>query len=374
MKYAVPALSLPLLLGIASAAHAQALSLPPSGGNQVSSVTQGMGLARVTIDYSSPDVDGRRGQIWGQLVPFGYAKLGFGTCGEKCPWRAGANGNTVFTTSHDLEVEGRALPAGRYGLHMLPGEKTWTLIFSKSADAWGSYHYREEDDALRVSVTPKAAPFTEYLTYAFTERKADRTTLELQWEELAVPMRLVIPNAPQLHVAKIRAELTGPAGFTDGPWQQAASYCLRNGVNLKEGLEWAEYAVKGAFVGKENFTNLTTLALLQGANGMKKKAEATEKRAFAHPTANARSIHGYGRALLAQGEKKQAMKVFHANAKKHPNQWPVEVGLGRGYSALGEYEKAAKHIKKAITQAPDPGNKAFLEQALLALEAGKPMS
>jgi hypothetical protein len=49
---------------------AQNLTLPPSGGNQKSEVTQYMGaLSWVKIKYSSPDVDKREGKIWGQLVP-----------------------------------------------------------------------------------------------------------------------------------------------------------------------------------------------------------------------------------------------------------------------------------------------------------------
>lgn len=374
MKHVSPVLIIPLALGLASSARAQALSLPPSGGNQVSSVTQGIGLVRVSVDYSSPDVAGRQGKIWGELVTYGYAKFGFGTCGEKCPWRAGANENTILTTSHALQVEGQALPAGRYGVHMIPGEKTWTVIFSKSSDAWGSYFYEEKNDALRVTVTPKKAPFTEYLNYVFTERKADQATLEMQWDELAVPIRLTVPNLNALHVAQIREELTGSPGFSDVRWRQAANFCLQNDINLEEGLRWAEYAVKGPFVGQENFSNLTTLALLQAANGDAKAAQATEKRAFGHATASPGSIHSYGRALLARGEKKRALEVFRANAKKHPNQWPVNVGLGRGYSALGDYKKAAEHIEAAIKQAPDPGNKANLEKALETLKAGQPMS
>ena len=90
------------------AVHASAqLTAPPSGNNQRATVTQHIGLVEVSIDYSSPRVhqpftnEDRRGKIWGTLVPWGMVNLGFGTCTE-CPWRAGANQNTVFTTSHDI--------------------------------------------------------------------------------------------------------------------------------------------------------------------------------------------------------------------------------------------------------------------------------
>src|SRR5947209_8283896 len=77
-------------------ATAQGLTLPPSGGNQRATVTQQIGLVNVSISYSSPHVhsptgEDRKGKIWGGLVPYGMANLGFGTCGENCPWRGGAN-------------------------------------------------------------------------------------------------------------------------------------------------------------------------------------------------------------------------------------------------------------------------------------------
>src|SRR5205085_8851100 len=129
-------------LALSGAVFAQypGLTLPPSGNNQKASVVQYIGPVRVAIEYSSPAVHGpdgkdRRGQIWGKLVPYGLTNQGFGN-GKPTPWRAGANENTVFAVSHDVMVEGKPLPAGRYGLFMIPGQEEWTLIFSKNAKAW----------------------------------------------------------------------------------------------------------------------------------------------------------------------------------------------------------------------------------------------
>src|SRR5262249_21230259 len=91
------------------------ITVPPSGDNQHSIVVQYIGPVKMSIDYHSPRVvrDGndRRGKIWGVLVPYGMANLGFGTCGDDCPWRGGANENTVFSTSHDIKVQGKPLKA-----------------------------------------------------------------------------------------------------------------------------------------------------------------------------------------------------------------------------------------------------------------------
>ena len=107
-------LLLSLSIGFSPTFGQGSVTLPP-GPSQQSSVTQHMGLVSVTIDYSSPGVNGREGQIWGQLVPYGLNNLGFGPS-TAAPWRAGANQNTVITFSHDVKVEGKDLPAGTYGL------------------------------------------------------------------------------------------------------------------------------------------------------------------------------------------------------------------------------------------------------------------
>ena len=108
------------------------MTLPPSGNNQKSEVSQYLGLVKVTIAYSSPDVAGR--EIWGKLVPYGMNNLSVGksTVQNPSPWRAGANENTTVTFSNDVEVEGKPLKAGTYGLHMIPAQEDWTIIFSNN--------------------------------------------------------------------------------------------------------------------------------------------------------------------------------------------------------------------------------------------------
>jgi len=152
-----------LLLTTLPAAAQPGLTLPPGGDNQKTVVTQYMGQVAVTLAYNSPDVtspagEDRTGKIWGQLVPYGMANLGFGTATES-PWRTGANENTTFTVSHDVLVQGQPLAAGTYGLHTIPGEDEWTYIFSNNSTSWASYFYDPAEDALRVTAKPEEAPF-----------------------------------------------------------------------------------------------------------------------------------------------------------------------------------------------------------------------
>jgi Protein of unknown function (DUF2911) len=136
-----------------------------------------VGSASISIIYSSPGVKGRK--IWGDLVP--YDKV----------WRAGANAATIFATDKDIMVEGKALPAGKYSLYILPTEKEWTIIFNKETGQWGITRSGETTrdpakDALTVNVKPKkSAAFNERMIYVVNDKG-----FALQWENLEAPVAL----------------------------------------------------------------------------------------------------------------------------------------------------------------------------------------
>ena len=361
---------------VATAAAAQ-LTLPPSGDNQKASVTQWIGPVSVRIDYSSPDVhapngDDRRGKIWGTLVPYGMIDEDFGTC-TTCPWRAGANENTVFTVSHDVLVNGQKLPAGSYGLHMIADPNEWTVIFSKNYTSWGSYTYDPNEDALRVKAKPAKAEYNEWLTYEFIDRQGDKATVALKWEELAVPFTVEVPNVSDLYISQIKNEMRSAPGFKNVNYVDAARYALQT-KHLDEALTWAQQAVTVPFFGRENFETLSLLADVQEAKGLTTEARVTRDKAVAHPTATAPLLHQYARQNFMRGNKTAAVAIWKANAKRFGTAWPVNVGLARAYSADGDYKNALKHAKLALAQAPDDVNRKSLTDAIKKLEEGKDMN
>ncbi|HEY2169440.1 MAG TPA: DUF2911 domain-containing protein [Candidatus Angelobacter sp.] len=111
--------------------------------SQHAKIIQRVGITDITINYHRPLVKGRK--VWGGLVPYGQV------------WRAGANENTTIEFTDPVTVEGKQLARGIYGLHMLPTENEWTVIFSKAATAWGSFTYNQLEDALRVTVKSQTA-------------------------------------------------------------------------------------------------------------------------------------------------------------------------------------------------------------------------
>ena len=129
------------------------------------------GGADITINYSSPSVKGRT--VWGELVPYGKV------------WRAGANEATTFTTSKDIMVEGKKLPAGKYSVFAVPGQDEWKILFNSQTGQWGTQHDASKD-VLSVSAKPKASSsMNERLAY-----DVNNNGFVLKWEKLEVPVSI----------------------------------------------------------------------------------------------------------------------------------------------------------------------------------------
>ncbi len=373
-KYLQICLVLLVLIPFYKSASAQ-LTQPPSGDNQKASVTQFMGMVSVTINYSSPDVHGpngedRTGHIWGELVPYGLANLQFGLSTETnpSPWRGGANENTTVAFSHDVLIEGKKLKAGIYGLHFIPSATSWTVIFSNNSTSWGSFFYDKKDDALRVVVTPQKNNYHEWLTYEFTDRQPDKTTVALEWENLMIPIQFAVDNPVGLYINTMRNELHNAVGFDYMAWVNAANYCVANNTNLDEALVWVNYATEEPFFGRKNFTSLSCKAGVLNAMGKEVMADSVMRIAINDPAASMMDIHYYARTLQAEKKNKEALDIFMINYKKYPESYVTHLGLARGYSANGDYKNALKYAQSGLKLNPDPQVKATLEDAIKKLE------
>jgi hypothetical protein len=216
-------------------------------------VTQTVGVTHVSIDYSSPGVKGRK--IWGGLVPYNEI------------WRTGANEVTSITFDDPLKINGNEMPAGTYGIHSIPGENEWEIIFSKDTEVDAGSQFDEKKEALRIKVTPQEAPFTERMTFTFTNTTDTYAEINLIWDKLRVSFGLEV-NTQELTLSKAR----------NLPWVvtfQAATYCLQNNVALEEGLNWIEASV----LIKEVYWNTRIKAQLLAKLGKKSEAIATMQRA-----------------------------------------------------------------------------------------------
>ncbi|HXM19935.1 MAG TPA: DUF2911 domain-containing protein [Terriglobales bacterium] len=326
-------------------AQSAVLDLPRDSQHSV--VTQRIGITDITINYHRPLVKGRT--IWGKVVPYDEV------------WRAGANENTTITFTDAVSIEGKPLAKGAYGLHMIPGENQWTIIFSKSHAAWGSFTYKDAEDALRVTVKPQASEPHEALTYDFDDVKPDSAVATLRWEKLAVPFKIDV-NVHDIVQASLHNQLQGLAQYTWEGWDDAATYLVTNKYDLDEALQYEETSIRT----EPRFDNLLTKSQILEAMGRKDDAEAAKNKALERATAA--QMYYYGRLLQTQGKQDQAFDLFRQAAKKDPNDWVVHDGTARIYSSKGDYDNALKEIKITVAGAPD-NQKIFFQPLVKKLEA-----
>ena len=138
-----------------------------------------IGNAHIHIDYSSPGVRGRT--IFGDLIPFNEL------------WRAGANDATWIETNKDLVVGGQSLPAGKYGIFVIPNDDNWTLIFNTRWKQHGTDKYSEKEDVLRVEVIPTTLEnLQEHLEYLVIKSDEQSGIISLAWEKTKVELSFKI--------------------------------------------------------------------------------------------------------------------------------------------------------------------------------------
>ncbi len=304
--------------------------------SQKAMVMQRIGLTDITITYHSPLSKGRK--IWGDLVPYGEV------------WRAGANDNTTISFSTDVTVEGKPLKAGTYGLHMIPGEKQWTIIFNSNAGAWGSFFYRQEEDVLRVSVTPETMEDQAWLSYVFTNPLEQSVTAELRWASLAIPFQIGV-DVPETVYQSMKQELSYINGFFWQGHNQAAAYCIQHHVHLDDAEKWIDKSI-GL---QKNFANLNTKARLLEITGKAAAADAMRKEALA--LADEAQLNAYGYQLINEKKLKEAIAVFKLNIKKYPASWNAYDSLGEALLLDGDKEGSKTNYKTALSRAPQEQKK-----------------
>jgi Protein of unknown function (DUF2911) len=339
------------LAGLLVSAGAAVAQLPPldlPDASPAASVSQQVGLTDITIRYHRPAVNKRK--IWGELVPYNQV------------WRAGANLNTTIEFSSPVTVGGKNLPAGTYGLHMLPTEKDWSVMLSSTATAWGSFSYDEKEDIVRFTVTPRPAEFEERLEYRFENPTENSVTVVMQWEKLEVSFPISV-DSNAVVMASLKAQLRGLPRFGWQAWNQAAQWALQHDVDLDQAMKWADQSITT----QTTFANLRTKAAILEKKGDVKAAE--ELRARAMKIATETDINNYGYQLLGQKKTDEAIAVFRKNIKDHPDSWNTYDSLAEALAAKGDKKAAIENYSKALAMTTDPAQKKRITEILTRLKA-----
>lgn len=320
------------LVSAAAPAFSQSLVMSLPRQSQRATVSQRLALTDVTITYHRPLAGGRK--IWGapSIAPYGSV------------WRAGANENTIFEVSDPVTIDGQRLERGAYGLHMIPNADSFTVIFSRNSTSWGSFTYDPKEDALRVTVKPRAAEMHEALTYDFEDVKPDSAMATLYWEKVAVPFVVKADQAATL--ANIRNQLRNSAQYIWAGFDDAATWCVDNKVNLEEALVWADRSIQQ----EERFENLSTKARI--LEELKRNTEAKAARDKSMQVANVMQLYFYGRQLQTNKKKAEAVEIYRAVAKRFPDHWLGHLALARSLAADGKFDDAIKEVRVSLPDAP----------------------
>lgn len=277
MKKSIYLIGIITLLFAANAFAQPQLNLPRESQRQ--EIAQTVGDARIAIVYHRPKVKGRK--VWGDIVPYGKV------------WRTGANENTTFETSQAVTINGQPLAAGKYGFHAIPTETEWTLIFSKTNDAWGSFSYDEKMDALRVKVKPETHSFKETLIYEFGDVTANEAKVVLNWENLSIPFTVNVGDVNARTLTYLRGELARLKADDARTPVEAANfvYGQKMTANYAEAIGWLNSSLKA----KETANALALKANLLAETGKKAEAITTIERAIAvaraaNPKANTSAL------------------------------------------------------------------------------------
>ena len=225
MKLTIKTILLLLVVwGMQLEVNAQGLKMPQASSGQT--LIQDFGLGKITITYSRPNTKGRK--VFGDLEPFDKV------------WRTGANSATVIKLTESVNLNGKIVPAGEYGLFTIPNPTEWTVILSKTAQQWGAYTYKESDDVLRFKVKPTVLKDkVETFTIQFANVLPTSAQLQLMWENTAISINLTT-SIDEKVMANIDEAMKGEKK----PYFQAAQYYYENGKSLKTALNWMNEAEK----------------------------------------------------------------------------------------------------------------------------------
>jgi hypothetical protein len=208
---------------ILSVAGAQQLRTPAPSPTQT--VKQDFALSAVELSYSRPSVKGRK--IFGDLVPFGNV------------WRTGANNATTITFGEEVLINGKKVPAGKYGFLTIPGKDNWTLIITKQVDVTSPAAYKQESDVVRMDVKPVAINYKiENLTLQIGNITSNSCELQLMWDNTFV----ALPISSDVDT-KVMGQIDQLMNKDNRPYYNAAMYYLQNGKDLNQAVAWFDKAV-----------------------------------------------------------------------------------------------------------------------------------
>ena len=194
--------------------------------SQFCKIEQGVGLTKVTIEYSRPNVKGR--ELFVEVEEFGKM------------WRTGANQTTKITFDDDVKLEGKDVKAGTYGLYTIPGKEKWTVMLTTDLKLNGSVDkYNTANEVARFDVMVESMPVNiETFTIDIGDIEDSGALISLLWGTYMVPIQMDLNTDDQV-MASIEKAM---AGTSKGDYYAAGSYLFAKEKDMDKALEYVQKA------------------------------------------------------------------------------------------------------------------------------------
>jgi len=200
-----------------------------------------IGYTEIDIKYGAPSVSERL--VLGELIP--YEKV----------WRAGANNATTIEFSTDVQIEKQELKAGKYAFFVLAHEdKAWEIIFSNKTSQWGSFRYNQEEDALRVEISPTFKnEHVEQLSYFIEDEGYEKGFIALRWGSVEIKLELSMQffEGLQGKVTEFAQDTTRDIKYQWAIYLQGAELLLDKKMELEQAMDWINISEKSFAAHKE---------------------------------------------------------------------------------------------------------------------------
>ncbi len=132
-------------LFVASTAFAQGTGL---NGNTTCNYDK---TKQIAVEFVRMPIEGKK-KLLGNEIPFGQ------------PWAPGGKPMTMFTNT-PVTIAGTNLPIGAYTLFVIPEQKKWTLVISKSTDMSGKYDPQDDLARIPMKTGKLSSAVTEFTAY-----------------------------------------------------------------------------------------------------------------------------------------------------------------------------------------------------------------
>nr|MBI1231411.1 DUF2911 domain-containing protein [Cytophagales bacterium] len=166
-----------VLFLVAVQSHAQLIAPSASPAAHVSQV---VGFTKISMDYSSPAVKGRK--VFGELEKYGVT------------WRAGANAPTTIEFSTPVRIGDKNVGAGKYTLFITPqASGDWTIHLNSKGNAVYAYTKDGKVDEAALAnddiVAVKASPVMdnevqERLSYTISAGNNKVAKVTMAWDKV----------------------------------------------------------------------------------------------------------------------------------------------------------------------------------------------